>query len=331
MTQLVRAACLTNYVEVARSAGLDPWWELAQAGLSPACIDNPELRVSVEGVCTLLEQSATRSQTQAFGLQMAEGRRLSNLGALGLLTREEPNLRRAMESFSRWGRLHNEALLQRVEEAGDVATIYCELSVAHRGPLRQSSELVVAVAMRLMKVFLGADWHARRVCFAHDAPADLSVHRRVLGQSPEFRCEFNGIVCSRLDLDTSIPSADPVMADYIRRRLVEGEGSPVTVTEELRQTTLVLLPKGRCTTEQVARLMGINRRTLHRHLAAEGTTFTQVVQEIKTELARRYVAERKRPLTETSQLLGFADLSSFSRWHKSTFGQSAERIRMGSD
>lgn len=328
MTHLVRAACLTHYVDVARATGLDPWRLLAQAGLSRACVENPELRIGVESVRQLLETSAALSGEEAFGLRMAEGRRLSNLGALALLAREEPTLRLALQSFSRFGRMHNESLQQRIEEANGVATIHEELLLGHGGPVRQATELVVAVAMRLLRVFLGADWRARRICFMHPEPADLSVHRRVLGQTPDFGREFTGIVCTSADLDTPIASADPVLAHYIREQLQVDARAAADVVDEVKQMVLVLLPKGRCTGDQVAHFMGVTRRTLYRHLAARGQTFGSVMQEVRRELALRYVAQRQLSLTEIAPLLGFADLSAFSRWHRTHFGRSAEAVRL---
>jgi AraC-like DNA-binding protein len=301
---------------------------LASVGLSRACVEDPELRISVESVRALLEQSARASELHAFGLLMAEGRRLSNLGALGLLSREEPNLRLALASLARYSKVHNEALIQHFEEAQGVVTLQVELLLETTEPTRQAYELLVAVVLKLVKVFLGADWRARRICFAHSPPRDLGVHRRVLGQTPEFGCDFNGVVCSTADLETPIASADPVMAAYIRQRFVPDAPVGAEVTHEVRQMVLLLLPKGRCTVDQVAQFMGVNRRTLHRQLAKEQTTFSNVVQGVKAELAARYVHDRSRQLTEVSQLLGFADLSSFSRWHRSTFGLSAEQTRL---
>ena len=328
MTRLVRAACLTNYAEVARTAGLDPWRMLASVGLSRACVEDPELRISVESVRALLEQSAQASELPAFGLLMAEGRRLSNLGALGLLSREEPNLRLALASLARFSKMHNEALVQHLEEVQGVVTVQVELLLESTNPTRQAYELLVAVVLKLLKVFLGNDWRARRVCFVHSAAADLAIHKRVLGQTPEFGCDFNGVVCSSADLETPIASADPVMANYIRQRLVLDSPSEAGVTHEVRQMVLLLLPKGRCAVDQVAQFMGITRRTLHRQLAKEHTTFSNVVQGVKAELASRYVHDSSRRLTEVCHLLGFADLSSFSRWHRSTFGLSAEQARL---
>lgn len=329
MTHLVRAAALTHYADIARSAGLDPWRMLADVGLPRACLDEPELRISGEAVRALLERSAERSGVEAFGLLMAEGRRISNLGALGLLSREEPTLRLALQSFQRFGRVHNESLRQRIEEADGLAVVYEDLLFDDGGPMRQSTELVVAVALRTMRVFLGNDWRARRICFTHQRPKDLSVHRRVLGLAPEFSQPFNGIACTSADLDTPIASADPVVAGYIRRQLQSDPRAAARVADEVRQMALVLLPQGRCTIEEVARHMGVHRRTLHRQLVSEGHSFAALLQALRENLAQGYVADRQRTLTEVSQLLGFADLSSFSRWHRRSFGRPARDTRTG--
>lgn len=329
MTHLVRAAALTHYADVARSAGLDPWRMLADVGLPRACLDEPELRISGEAARALLERSAERSGVEAFGLLMAEGRRISNLGALGLLTREEPTLRLALQSFQRFGRVHNEALRQRIEEADGLAVVHEDLLFDEGGPMRQATELVVAVALRTMRVFLGNHWRARRICFTHQRPKDLGVHRRVLGQVPQFSQAFNGIVCTSADLDTPITSADPVVAGYIRRQLQNDANTGRRVADEVRQMALVLLPQGRCTIEEVARHMGVHRRTLHRQLAGESHTFGALLQAVRENLAQGYVADPQRTLTEVSQLLGFADLSSFSRWHRRSFGAPARTARAG--
>ena len=327
MPRSVRAAALTNYVSVCLAHGLDPWRMVHEAGLSSACLDDPNLRLPIDRVTRLLETSAERSGVQGFGLLMVEGRRLSNLGVLGLLTREEPTLRQALTSTRQYGKLHHASLVQRLEEANGIAISYEDLLTSELGYTRQGIEMLVAVVMRLIKVFLGAHWRARRVCFSHPAPADLAVHARVLGQLPEFDRDFNGIVCTSADLDTPIASADPVMSDFLRKQLqLDSLGRP-TVADEVRHMIMLLMPRGRCTAEQIAQLMGVNRRTLYRHLAAEGQGYADLLQAIRLELARRYVSERRRPLRDVAELLGFGELSSFSRWHRDSFGVTAEQTR----
>src|SRR5262245_16434411 len=96
MTALVRSASLTSFGDVAAQCGLDARELLREVGLPARCLDDPDLMVSAHLVRNVLELAAKRSGEYAFGLRMAEFRRLSNLGPLGMLIRDEPTLRHAL-------------------------------------------------------------------------------------------------------------------------------------------------------------------------------------------------------------------------------------------
>jgi AraC-like DNA-binding protein len=330
MTRLVRSASLTNYGEVARRFGLDPAAMLREFALPPRCLDEPESRIPVDAVRRLLEASAERSGVEAFGLLMAEARRLSALGPLGLLIREQPTLRLAIEALVRYGRQINEALFLTIEETGPVVVLREEVIAGGTGSVRQSTELAIGVAFRTLSTFLGAEWRPRRVCFAHDAPSDRSVHTRVFGHNVEFGHDFNGIVCARRDLEAPNPNADPEIA-RMAQGLLEAQpvGASRSMAAQVRDLVVLLLGTGTCTIERVAQHLGVDRRTVHRHLLAEGQTFTAIVEGVRRELADRYVRDRDRPMAEISTLLGFAAPSGFSRWYRRKFGSpaSAQRAR----
>lgn len=326
LKRLIRSASLTNYAEVATRAGLDPRRMLAEFGLPEACLRDSEMKVPTDAVRGLLETSAERSGVEAFGLLMAETRRLSNLGPLGLLMREQPTLHLALEALVRYANRLNDALFLTLEDAGDAVVLREEIIVGGSGSIRQSTELAIGVAFRALRALLGEDWRPRLVCFAHDAPSDRSVHHRLFGRIVEFGHDFNGIVCSRRDLETQNPSADPVMARYAHD-LLEKTLAATEASAQVRQLVVTFIGSGRCNIEKVAEHLGMNRRTLHRRLAAEGKTFSGIVDEVRLELASRYIADRHRPLAEVSDLLGFAAPSGFSRWHRRHFKDTASRGR----
>ena len=328
MIGLIRSASLTNFAEVARTAGLDPHRMLAEFGLPARCLRDPELKIPIQAVRSLLEAAAERSGIEAFGLLMAEARRLSNLGPLGLLIREQPTLRLAVETLARYGNRLNEALFLTVEESGDVVVVREELIVGGSGQVRQSTELAIGVAFRILRIFLGAGWRPRRVCFAHDAPADRTVHERVFGCNVEFGHDFNGIVCARSDLEVPNPDADPGIARMARQMLEAGfVGRTADTTSQVRELVVMLLPTGDCTIDRTAQHLGLDRRTIHRHLAQEGQTFSRIVEAVRVELAERYVKEPRRTLAEISSLLGFSAPSAFSRWYRRRFGTNASARR----
>lgn len=329
MSTLVRAASLTNYSEVARAGGLDPARMLFDAGLSPSILREPDLLIPVERVGHLLQASAAASGNEAFGLCMAESRQLSNLGAVGMLIRDQATLRDSLDVLMRYQALLNGSLSLMIEESAGLVVIREELKAGNaRQSTRQRIELALGVMLRLMRQFLGAGWHPRRVCFEHPAPRDLSAHLRLFGCRVEFDYDYNCIVCAKADLDARNPSADPAMVRYAQQLLnVSAQQQEAAMLGDVRRTILLLLPSGRCAIEQVAEHLGVVCRTLQRRLTEKGENFSSMVNEIRKELATRHVLEGDRPLTEVAMLLGFSAPSAFSRWYLAQFGCSAKESR----
>jgi AraC-like DNA-binding protein len=329
MSSLVRAASLTNYSEVARAAGLDPERMLRDAGLSPDVLRDPDFMIPVERVGQLLATSAVASGNESFGLCMAESRLLSNLGAVGLLIRDQATLRDSLDMLMRYQALLNGALSLAVEECGDLVVIR-EVVIAGKAhqPTRQRVELALGVMVRLIRQILKPDWQPRRVCFEHPAPRDLSTHHRFFGPCVEFDYDFNCIICAKADLDARNPSADPAMVRYAQQLLDTSVMSQqTTMLEDVRRAILLLLPSGHCGVEQVAEHMGLVCRTVQRRLAEQGQSFSSIVNDLRKELATRHVIESDRPLTEVATLLGFSAPSAFSRWYHTQFGCSAKDSR----
>lgn len=327
MPELIRSAALTDYADVARRAGLDPYRQLSAVGLDRACLYDPDLKIPSVAVRRLLERSAAQSGVDDFGLRMAERRGLSNLGPIGLIVREQPTVRKALEAMGHYMRLHNESLSLRIDDAGDEVIIGVDLH-GQRGGARQANELAVAVVFRMLKLFLGARWTPTFVSFVHAGPHKTAAHDRFFDAKVEFGRDFTGIGCAARDIDATIASADPVMARYARRYLDDIAGpARRTLEDQMRELICVLLPAGRASAERVARHLGMNRRTLDRRLARDGRTFLGVVNTVRAELCARYLDSGERTLTAVADLLGFSGLSAFSRWYREQFGHSASQMR----
>ncbi|WP_454736025.1 AraC family transcriptional regulator [Cupriavidus necator] len=328
MSYLLRSASLTNYVEVARALGLDPYQHLSAAGISRYALLDHDIKIPAEAVASLLEASAHAADVEDFGLRMAETRQLANLGPLAFAVREEPTLRKAVESMARYLRLHNEALAMRIEEAEGLVMIREEVLDGVAGSLRQSKELMVGVLYRLLQLFLGPSWKPRSVCFTHAAPASTGTHMRVFGMPVLFNQDFDGIVCRAADLDVPLPSYEPAMAHQVRRYLdTMLAQSDTSMPDKVRQLVIAMLPLGICSVERVAQQLGVDRRTVHHHLEQYGENYSRVVNAVRVDLATRYIENRERPLSEVATLLGFSSLSAFSRWFSGNFGCSVSQWR----
>jgi AraC-like DNA-binding protein len=328
MVYFVRAASLTNYVDVARALQLDPYRLLREARIERAALLDPDLRIPAEAVARLLEASAAAAQADDFGLRMAQSRLLSNLGPLGLIVREQPTLRQALDAVARHLRIQNEAISLGIEESNGIVTIREDVVGRAMGAIRQGTELSLGVLYRTLHTLFGASWKPLTVCFSHDAPSELAPYRRFFAVPVAFGSEFDGIICKASDLDLPMPNADPQMAKYIDQYIASITGDEdADLRDKVAQLVHVLLPSGRCTADAVAHNLGVDRRTVHRYLRRSGETFSTLVDAARAELAVRYLLSRKRSATDIALMLGFSAPSAFSRWFSGHFGCSVSAWR----
>lgn len=320
MTMLVRAASLTGFAELARGFRLDPFALAREAGVPAAVLSSPDLKVEGRRVAALLALAAERAGAADFGLRMAETRQPSNLGPVGLIARDQPTLRRAMAVIGHFLWLHNEALSISVEDDGAIGIVRLALAVPGRDLTRQALELSMGVTVRQMRRLLGSAWRPEAVLMRHDAPRDTAIHARVFGVVPTFSAELDGIVLPRAELDAPLPGADPAMAREAERMLAAQVSARPRATQDwVRELVVLLLPTGACSADRVAAHLGFDRRTLHRRLAAEGTSFTAVHGAARADLAQALVTGG-RPLAEAADLAGFASASAFTHWFRRHFG-----------
>lgn len=322
MSLLIRSQVLTGYASLTRSLGAVPEPLLDNVGLDLSALADLDARISANAFAELLERTADATKTEDFGLRLAMSRSLGILGPVGLVLRDEPNVRAALRSLARYAPIHNEALELAVSEKGGLAIVSINMRYTCAGSTRHVTELSVGAFYRILRQFLGSQWNAARVCFRHKAPENLVAHRRFFNCQVEFEHEFYGIVCRSSELDVPISMSDSTLALYAHRYLESIiQHRDASVSEKVREIIRLLLPSGECTSDKVARRLGVERRTVHRHLSEAGETFSSVRHDVRKDLAGRLLSSRLS-LNEIAGLLGFSSPATFSRWFKQVFGSS---------
>ena len=327
----MRSQTLNGYVELVRSLGRDPDAFMRSVGLQAKFLEDPEMLIPRDAVRELLEITARATQTEDLALRLAARRKLSTLGPISLVLREEPTPRAALDTLRRYLKLVNASLSIRVEDAGNSVIIREDLLPTPGLAMRQSEELAVGSIFRMLGELIGPQWRPQEVFFTHRPPRDVSAYRAFFGRNVKFNQEFNGLVCTAADLDRQRESGDPVAAGFARKHL---EAALVdrreSAQDTCREVMLALLPGGTCSAQEVARFLQVDRRTLHRRLDAEGLTFSSLLDQVRSDLVKRHLRESDMPLGEVAELLGFSRPSSFSHWFQGLFGCSASQWRRNS-
>jgi AraC-like DNA-binding protein len=328
---LIRSATLNGYLGLAKSLNLDGARMMRRAGLDPADLAVPDKWISAASAARLLDASATASGYADFAVRLAELRRLSTIGPLSLVLREEPDLRSVLRLLLRHERSYNEALRMRLDESEEIATLQLWCEFGEPAPTGQALALGAAALFGIIRECLGDRWRPLAICFHDHAPADLRTYHRIFGPGLQFEHDFTGLVIYESDLAAANKLSDPHMRPYAQRFL-DSVISPRawTYTDRTRELVEFLLPLGKCSMDKVARGLDLDPRTLHRRLAAEGESFNSIVHSTRAGLAERYLANDGYTMTDVSQLLGFAAPSAFSRWFNQQFGVSPSEWRSAS-
>ncbi|MDI1265797.1 MAG: AraC family transcriptional regulator [bacterium] len=327
MTDLIRSACLTHYSDVARSVGLDPREMLRQVRLPFRCLEQQDIRIAVASLRRLLEASTTAAGIEDFGLRLAQRDDLSTLGPVGLVVREQKTVGAAIEMLARYVHVHTEAVRLEIEFRDDLVMLVAHLRGRPHRATRQSMEMTVGMLHRIIRALLNENWRPREVHFMHAPPRSRRFHRQFFGCEVRFDSDFDAILCSADDMNRIIPTAHPAIASYVERRIELIAARPESPDEKVRELVRSLLPDGNCTIELVAQHLGCDRRTVHRRLSEQSTSFSAILDAERADIAMRLIEDGSRPLKEIAGLLGFSAQSALARWFRGKFHCSISEWR----
>ncbi|SAL81886.1 AraC family transcriptional regulator [Caballeronia arvi] len=325
---MVRARALSGYLQVARRHGLMPLELLRQVGLDAVVLPNLEQRIPITAVCQLLESAASSAKCPTFGLEMADTRQPLDFGMLELMLSHKRTLREVLLAAIQYRHLLNEALAIHVEAGGSTVVIREEIIAEQGITTHQATELAMGVLARSCVAVLGEHWQPRGVYFSHPAPASISYHRRFFGCPITFNSDFNGIVCAAEDLDRPNPNADLELVRYAESLANPlNVSGPNSIVLDVRKTIYLLLPIDQAAVDQVANHLHLSVRTMQRQLGTAGTNFSDLVEEVRRELAARYLSNRRYPIGQVAMLLGYPRQSTFTQWFTARFGTSPRAWR----
>ncbi|UPK40203.1 AraC family transcriptional regulator [Bradyrhizobium sp. 186] len=329
MTDLIRSAGLSYYPEVARSVGLDPKQMMRKVKLPLTCLDEPDTPIAVTGLRRLLELSADASGAEDFGLRLAERGGLTNFGPVGLIVREQATVGEAIEAFSRFIHVHHEGMRLDVARGKQTVTVTLHLRGRQPSAPRQSIDMALGSVHRIIQSLFGSDWRPQEVHLHYPPPHDRKRYREFYGCRVMFNAEDDAILLSAHDMERRIPNAHPLIASYLRKRIEAIETRPTSWEEKVDEVVRILLAGGDCTVERVAEHLACTRRTIHRHLAEAGTSFSAILDARRADLVTQLIDDPGRPLADIAVQLGFSAQSAMARWFRSRFGCTITEWRNG--
>jgi AraC-like DNA-binding protein len=338
-TTRTRAGATTGLLEAVATAGGRPERVLAAAGLSTDDLADPDRMIPSERVLVLFDAAADELGDDAFGLHIGETYDFAAIGAVSYAVLNAPSVGTALANFERYGRTHWEGGRLALEVAGRTARLAHDVGAPGRDRARHYAEGAAVVGVNLLRRLIGTAWAPRQVLFAHARPARTSEHTRILGVPIRFDASVSvAVEFDAADLDHPVPNADrrllPIVQRHLDERLASASDDGDWLTT-VRESIALQVCDGPPSIETVADRLELGVRTLQRRLGERGIVFKRMVDDVRRDLALRYLADEKHDLTEIAFLVGYSELSAFDRafrrWTGSTPKQHQKQLRRAID
>lgn len=259
----------------------------------------------------LWELLVAQSGDPLIGLKISAPHRLGWLGVMGHIMLVSPTVQSSIERFQGHTRV---GLL---------------LPGARREVPQQRYDFVWCVLLRSLRCAAGRDDVAPVVVeYAFPEPANARAYEDTFGCPVRFAMPHNVMEFSDTDLVAALPATPPLInggGEQVLASLAAAE--PPTFSAKVQTLLASLLPKGPPHRDDVAAQMMMSERTLQRRLAEEGTSFTNLVDDTRRELARQSLSAGELSLKMLSFQLGFSEPSAFYRACKRWFGMAPSDIQ----
>ena len=311
--------------------GIDPQWVFREAGLDPALLDDPRARFPFKNIHAAWSEAASLIGNPCFGLQAADAWCPTDFHALGYAVLASRTLRTAIERIVRYNAVVTPVVSYEcsLDDTRLWLTWRSDGSVVPDIPAMQDARWAIVVGMCRAAYGKGCD--PLEVAFTHDAPACQGDYFGLFRCPVRFNAPDPQLVFDRALVERPLPASNRELAranDAILRTYID-QLATGDIVSRVKAAVLDHLPSGSPGAEVIAKDLFMSARTFQRRLADAGTAYTDILDAVRRELAAQYITDPALSLSEISYLLGFSELSGFSRAFKRWTGHSPSAVREG--
>jgi len=315
--------------KVIESYGQDPEPYFRRARIDPRLLNDPNARLNLTSVDKIYHELYESENDPGMGLKLAQLWHPSHLSSLGYAWLASSSLYTALNRLSRYVRIVNDAISVSLEEVGETLVITIS-SDDREFPYPYQDDSSSAILLNMCRVNYGEQLNPVSVSFQHEGSSATSGNYFSFFRCPvEFGAKLNQIVLPLDAVYKKLSSSNPQLAllnDQVMINYLAGLDKE-DIIHQVKTAILDHLPSGNITDEKISEAVYTSKRSLQRKLHGQGTTFKNILTEVRKDLALKYIHDRKLTLTEISFMLGFSEMSSFSRAFKRWTGESPKEFR----
>lgn len=304
------------------------------AGLSRRQIEDPNVRLAVADQIRFLDLVADATGDDLLGFHLAQRCELRAIGLFYYALASSGTLLEVCQRAARFSSMLNEGAVQKFID-GRMFGLAVNYAGVSRHQDRHQVEFWFAGVIRMLRQLTGVHIVAQRVRLTHARSQGAREISAYLGCTVEFGASVDEILFARKERESPIVNADPflnrLMVKLCEEAVAKRSASNGSIRTRVENAIATSLPHGDARANTIAKSLGLSERTLARHLTQEGTTFSDLLNGIRRDLATRYLTDESLSISQIAWLLGYHDIGAFShafkRWTGTTPREAAAKMR----
>ncbi len=303
-----------------------------EAGIPYQSTSDPSCRIEAHKIFKLMQLAVKATDNPSFGLIVACNFQPAHFHALGFSLYSSNSLYDFCLRLVRYFKLLSDNVRHHLYEDNEHFRLVIEL-------------INPRASLESLDGWIGAIVHMCRNIYRPDfAPLKLELERpqpdshaedfeRFFRAPVMFSAPTNTLYIAKADMLAPLPSGSPELARRNDEVIIEhlARLDREDIVHQVASKIIELLPTGECSRDRVASLLRISRRKLHNKLEQKNTSYQEILENLRSDLARQYIDQKNISLSEITYLLGFTDTSNFARAFRRWTGVSPSQYRKQSE
>jgi AraC-like DNA-binding protein len=301
----------------------------SELGMSMDDITGPPRTIFAGDAIRLLNYCAKVLDVEDFGLRLSTLQSMAVLGPVWPLLQNAQTVRDLLIDLERYFVLFTQAMYVKCENINKDIRLTFGISGTHRTKDKHVVEHGLGLLCREIRTLANApNWHPKIVQLRFSKPQNMNIYHRVFGPNVYFNQDINAIFFDDHFLASKIEGANPSHREIIQPLIEECRlKQSVSVIREVEILIRNNLPTEPCTLSSIALKMSMSERTLQRNLDGSNVTFSSLLGRVRKDIALNYLRQSDLSVLQISEILGYKNLSTFSRSFKRLTGKSPRQIR----
>ncbi|MGF7162539.1 AraC-like DNA-binding protein [Rhodoligotrophos appendicifer] len=327
--RFIRVGVAAALPGVLRDFGHEPEEIFGAVGIPVEVFDDPDNTIPFAAFAKLIALAARHTGRDDLGLLICEKTSASALGITGFYLQQAPDLRTALNDLVRYLHHHDRGAVPFLAvDDGNVRLGYLIYEPNAEG-CNQIYDGAIAIGRNIMRSLCGPEWSPLEVLLSRPAPSSRARYERFFNAPVRFGAEQSALIFEEKWLETKLRDPDVALRNILRKHIelldLSMGAASSSLSDKVQRLLRVVLLTRAASVDDVCEALQMNRRTLARRLKWEGTSFSELANGIKFEIARQLLLNTSASVTDISLSLHFSEGSAFTRAFRQWSGSAPKK------